>query len=563
MRCVFVFVLVSFIVVVRGSPECTKYEFPCDDGECIDAALWCDSHEDCLDKSDEKYCKKAGMFGGKDPNKCSSKYFRCSNGPCIPISGRCDGYENCEDSSDEKNCAQEISPKNEGPSSYKPVTSRMETRTIPATSTRATIHQTTVKLDSHAMNISDSTEAMQHTIEMVYSDFRPSDYSRQREKARNWLLSQRRHDFGWGAETPRAITALYLADVQQPTRKNESDLLMVKQLEVQLSLDMARNGTKEMKLADLALYINALLASCKDPKNFYGENLVRTLRNGVDAAQRGAKFVNPSVYLTLCINNVTTYEDTRKFHDLFLSSNAAIGRTDIQALALLTITCIFQSTNLLTALAYDGLRKLFLQRMNSSGLPGNVYEASLLAQALQALKVTRPGLLEFILKQQQEDGSFGGILATYLALPALAGRSFLQMSDHCSQEYKTDLVPIEVLKNLNRRRIHVRYSLNYGYPPEMTETIEMQVAEGINFLDVMRLAQEINPKFRFMLDGKRDVPVVYSIGGIPNDAEKGTFWTLYLTSKNKDAGRLVPYSGNIKQLMPISGDEFIFWMRSL
>ncbi|GBM84128.1 hypothetical protein AVEN_218298-1, partial [Araneus ventricosus] len=86
------------------------------------------------------------------------------------------------------------------------------------------------------------------------------------------------------------------------------------------------NGTKAMKLTDLALYINALLASCKDPKNFYGENLVRTLRNGVDSAQRDAIFVNPSVYLTLCINNATIHDDTRTLHDLFVSRNAAIGR---------------------------------------------------------------------------------------------------------------------------------------------------------------------------------------------------------------------------------------------
>ncbi|GBM60437.1 hypothetical protein AVEN_83814-1 [Araneus ventricosus] len=113
-------------------------------------------------------------------------------------------------------------------------------------------------------------------------------------------------------------------------RKNESDMLMMKQLEVQLSLDIARNGTKAMKLTDLALYINALLASCKDPKNFYGEKLVRTLRNGVNAAQRDAIFVNPSVYLTLCINNATTYDDTRKLQELFVSRNAAIGRMGMQ-----------------------------------------------------------------------------------------------------------------------------------------------------------------------------------------------------------------------------------------
>ncbi|GBM67105.1 hypothetical protein AVEN_67605-1 [Araneus ventricosus] len=525
----------------NGSTGCSEYQFPCDDGECIDAGLWCDTNEDCSHGTDEKYCQKNGRFN-KDPNKCPSTYFRCNDGPCIPLVGLCNGYEDCEDASDEQKCEQESTLKSEGTyPDFKPATSPATTST---TTTHTAPHKTFFKFESRARHI--------------------SGYSLQRETARNWLLSQRRNDFGWGDETPRAITALYLADVQRPMRKNESDMLMMKQLEVQLSLDIARNGTKAMKLTDLALYINALLASCKDPKNFYGEKLVRTLRNGVNAAQRDAIFVNPSVYLTLCINNATTYDDTRKLQELFVSRNAAIGRMDIQALAVLTITCILRNTNLLTASLYDGLRRQFLQRMNSSGLPGNVYEASLLAQALQELEATRPGLLEFILRQQQEDGSFGGILATYLALPALAGRSFLQINDLCSQRYETDLAPIEVLKNAKRRKIYVQYSLNYGYPPVVTQTIQMQVAEGINFLDVMRLAQEVNPKFRFMLDSNREVPVVYSIGGIPNDAEKGTFWTLYLVSKNRgDAGRFTPYSGNIKELISHTGDEYVFWMRSI
>ncbi|GBM67099.1 hypothetical protein AVEN_67601-1 [Araneus ventricosus] len=321
-----------------------------------------------------------------------------------------------------------------------------------------------------------------------------------------------------------------------------------------------------MKLTDLALYINALLASCKDPKNFYGENLVNTLRNGVNSAHRETTFVNPSVYLTLCLNNATTHDDTRKLHELFLSRNAAIGRIDIQALTMLTITCIYRNKNLFSESAYDGLRRKFLQKMNTGGLPGNVYEASLLVQALQELESTLPGLPEFILKQQKEDGSFGSILATYLALPVLAGRSLLQMNEHCGQRFSTDLAPIEVLKNTKRRRMYVQYSLNYDYPLEVTETINMRVAEGTKFLDVMRLAQEINPKFRFMLDGNREVPVVYSIGGIPNDAEKGKYWTLYLAPSGRvkgEAGRLAAYSGNIKQLIPHAGDEFVFWMKSL
>lgn len=571
MRYILCFVFLLFISVKSGSSQCRDYDFPCEDGECIGAELWCDSSVDCADGSDEKYCKKAGVFK-KNPNKCPSTYFRCSDGPCIPMAGRCDGYDNCRDSSDEHDCPHVVSTFKSSSTSQasEPVISPLETRTTaattPKTTTRPTTHQTPVNDETTIPTyLSDSFES-QHFVEVVYSNVHSSDYSHQREKARDWLISQRRSDFGWGDETPRAITALYLSELGRST-KNESNMLMVKQLEVQLSLDMARNATKNMKLTDLALYINALLASCKDPKNFYGEDLVRILRNGVDAAQKDGKFVNPSAFLTLCINNASTYEDTKKIHDIFSSRNAALGRTDIQALALLVSTCINRNTNYLSASVYEGIQRQFLHKVNVSGFPGNVYEASLIYQALQELKKSLPGLLEFILRQQQEDGSFGDILATYLVLPVLSGRTFLHMNDHCGQKYTTDPAPIEVLNNVKRRKIHVQYSLNYGNPTEITQTIQMQVAEGISFLDVMRLAQEINPKYRFMLDDNREIPVVYSIGGITNDAEKGMFWTLHLASNSNtvasDTGRLSPYTGNIKQLMPHNGDEFVFWMRSI
>ncbi|KAF8782056.1 hypothetical protein HNY73_012389 [Argiope bruennichi] len=567
---VLICLLFVFVSVASGS-ECSEYDFPCEDGGCIDSALWCDSSKDCSDGSDEKYCKKSGYFT-KDPNNCPSSYFKCNNGPCIPLIGRCDGYESCEDLSDEKNCGNPSSAEESGetPPSSTPV-SPLGVRMSPAAAstlrTTTTTKQPLVKPESRAPKHSDTADDVHFSVQTVYSNVRPSGYTHQRNMARTWLISQRKGDFGWGDETPRAVTALYLSNVQQAASRNETDLLMVKQLEVQLSLDIARNGTKVMKLTNLALYVNALVASCKDAKNFYGENLVQTLRNGVDAAHRSAELINPSVYLTLCINNATTYDDTRKLHDIFTSRNVAMSRIDIQALALLTATCIHRNTNFLAASMYDGLRSRFIQRMKVVGLPGNVYEAALIAQALQEIEVTQPDLLEFILKQQQVDGSFGGILATYLVLPVLAGRSFLQMNEHCGQRYSTDLAPLEVLKNSKRRKIYVQYALNYGNHPEISQMIQMQVAEGINFLDVMRLAQEVNPKYRFLLDGHRDNPVVYSIGGIPNDAEKGMFWTLHLASKSNrargDAGRLTPYSGNIKELIPHAGDEFVFWMRSL
>ncbi|GBO06785.1 hypothetical protein AVEN_58277-1 [Araneus ventricosus] len=115
--------------------------------------------------------------------------------------------------------------------------------------------------------------------------------------------------------------------------------------------------------------------------------------------------------------------------------------------------------------------------------------------------------------------------------------------------------------------MHVKYSLNYGFPPEVTQTLQMHVAKGTNFFDFMRLAQEINPKYRFKLSEIREVPVVYSVGEMPNDVEKGMYWTLYKASGNSteitSEENWVPYNEDIKKLILADGDKVLFWYRPI
>ncbi|PRD24443.1 UNVERIFIED_CONTAM: Sspo [Trichonephila clavipes] len=342
----FVFNAVVFVQSSVGIP-CGDGEFPCNDGKCIDTYRWCDSNKDCSDGSDEAYCRKNTFFD-KNPNKCSNKFFKCHDGPCIPLNGRCDGYFSCDDNSDEKDCLEEV---------YSEYTSFSSATQTPLTKAD----------DSRTEEIG------------IYRELNPSEFSLQREKARKWITSQRLQNFGWGSETPRALTALYLSDVHR-FKRNETDRLMVKQLEIQLALDIARNGTKALGLTDLALYINALMISCKDPGNFYGNDLVSILRCSVNTSRNAGKFVNPAVYLTLCLNNDTTHEDARSLHEIFHSQNAALGRIDIQALSMLTTTCAFHYNKSMTAETYEGFKKQFLNKLKSKNFTGNIYEAALVMQ---------------------------------------------------------------------------------------------------------------------------------------------------------------------------------------
>ncbi|GBM81598.1 hypothetical protein AVEN_205861-1 [Araneus ventricosus] len=52
-----------------------------------------------------------------------------------------------------------------------------------------------------------------------------------------------------------------------------------------------------MSSQELALYIHALLVACMDPRDFYGDDLVRELRKRVEVS---GNYTNPFLILVLC-----------------------------------------------------------------------------------------------------------------------------------------------------------------------------------------------------------------------------------------------------------------------
>ncbi|GBM78748.1 hypothetical protein AVEN_62733-1 [Araneus ventricosus] len=125
----------------------------------------------------------------------------------------------------------------------------------------------------------------------------------------DWILSIRNATGGWGKETPRALVALSLVNNSFLAGSYENDL-MQKYFQVHLAVKLLRD--EPVSLNRLAMFVNALIATCQDPTDFQGWDLTELIRNTMLKLHREARprVINPLVYLSLCLadRNLTHYE---------------------------------------------------------------------------------------------------------------------------------------------------------------------------------------------------------------------------------------------------------------
>ncbi|GBO45820.1 hypothetical protein AVEN_74179-1, partial [Araneus ventricosus] len=99
----------------------------------------------------------------------------------------------------------------------------------------------------------------------------------------------------WGSQVHRIAVALHLADNSTFDGGNRTG----EEIRYELTTQLLHRLTKDRKMSsqELALYIHALLVACMDPRDFYGEDLVRELRRKVEAS---GNYTNPFLILVLC-----------------------------------------------------------------------------------------------------------------------------------------------------------------------------------------------------------------------------------------------------------------------
>ncbi|XP_052105420.1 transcobalamin-2-like [Mytilus californianus] len=200
------------------------------------------------------------------------------------------------------------------------------------------------------------------------------------------LLEQRNAEWGWGERSEaEAIIALHLANDAWFSKKDPTSYISVKQMNLDLLSAISNNialTNPAWGHGKLAHYVLGLTATCQDPRNFYGHNLIDKLQNHLNVSSQhfhSNKFAYALVVLALCNANSTV--DAAYLKDISTSPGIYTFGVDEAAMVYLAYACVNDaaySTQSKAALEY------ILQKRDSKGLYGNEYSTALAVQAIFA-----------------------------------------------------------------------------------------------------------------------------------------------------------------------------------
>ncbi|CAL1301245.1 unnamed protein product [Larinioides sclopetarius] len=506
-----------------------EIRLPCPDGwvhcpgndRCIPSYFECDGFHDCGDLIPN--------FGETEENNCTSRpcsitAFKCPDGKCISRIRVCDGGADCADKSDEMYCGN--------------VTANRPFNTIPKrhnSAVKTTIKKVTAK----------SPEKVSAKTEL-----------------RSWILSKRKSGpraDRWGPQVHRIAVALHLDDESTFISGNNTGEEIRYSLTLQLLQSLGKND--RMNVQDLALYIHGLLVACMDPRDFYGEDLVRKLRKRVE---EGGNYTRPFLILALCnAGDAMTSKDVERVINAYNSKHRPFW-TDTHALASMALACISSrsSVSVDKTTLMDMLQEL-KRRQLRNGTVDNFKTTAISTQALfihdsykkefdldSAMKVLIDGL-----KRKKT------LLNTYYSLPVLNQKSLLNVtSGHCKKEPVGEEDALQKLLDVRGETMTVHYSVWMSDEINLGQTWILKVGVNSTIYDAIETVVKIdscqNVEYN-VVDGK---PYVASLNGKENDPEMEIFWFIYLKNLTSDKDlKIVEESPVDTTLQP--NQEIILWYK--
>lgn len=409
-------------------------------------------------------------------------------------------------------------------------------------------------------------EATEQVLNHSLNESQQEDESAVRQGADYMLSIRNPTTYGWGADTHRALTVLALADALQPKPTQDPEqLLMVKELELRLAVALAKKHQEPMSTGQLALYVNALLAVCSNPRDFYGLNLVARLSH-LEANLSNFEYALQSI--ALC-NSGAKFDKGRflKLVDIIKKDNSEHGIPDTLALTTLAFACGLKDHTLQPIDRYlnRAIKKL-KNIQKPDGSFGNIYSSGLALQALIGAKTNDEGwnrtlANEYVLSQQKSNGAIVDFMGTYFALPTLSGRTLISLYDwKCDNAESTDrpiiVTESPVAETTERDVSPISVSISIRAAEIQGYGVSLKGKEGWNLYRILESnPQKIDIEYKEYSFGH----MILGVDGLFQDPDHKKYWMIYVVQKN---GTETSASTGVDGLYPENNDAYVFELQT-
>ncbi|XP_028395936.1 transcobalamin-2-like [Dendronephthya gigantea] len=308
----------------------------------------------------------------------------------------------------------------------------------------------------------------------------------------------------------------------------------------------------------LARVIHSVLALCQDPRNFHGHDLIAALNSGFGRFKKRRDFSNYFGYslsvIALC--NAGQPVPNEVVQELLKGAYRKVSyhSSDIDSLILQALSCVAYSPYAtMESKVYEAsdmiVRRLILKQNRTSGAFGNQISTALVVMALQAARVHTDSYycdkaMRNILTYQNDEGSFGSILANIPVIPSLLGQSFISLKYlSCPAEQTSTVEPPPII------RVHVQIVFNTtNLRVEPIVPVEMPL--GKTAYDALELAKLQNPCYTATFAKLSWGRSITSICRVAKNWKLGYYWLIWVNGRKALSG--------VDGIKPRDGDTITF-----